>query len=124
IDHPERRFDITLHACCDDHIFVHLCRIDVDLKDPCVPCKFLCISRHTVTETGAEHDQKITLADPEIRCLGAVHSEHPGIARICPRECALAHQRICDRSIQLIHELEQFFARPRENGAAADKDKR
>ena len=58
------------------NIFINLCRIDINLQDLCIICKFLCISGNTVTETHADGNQKITFTNAIIGCLCAMHAKH------------------------------------------------
>ena len=91
-------------------IFIDLRRIDIDLKDLCIFRERLRIAGHTVAETGAQHDQKVALADAVVGRLCPVHAEHAGVARIGSGECAFPHQGIGHRRIQLIHKLPELPA--------------
>ena len=111
--------DIPGHSLGDQDILIHLRRIDIKLKDLRVARELLRIARHTVTESGADNDQQIALADPVIRRLRAMHPKHPCVKRVRSRKCALPHQGIGHRCIHLPDEGTKLLAGIREDRTAA-----
>ena len=67
------------NAVIYDNIFIDLYRININLQNLCLFCKFLWISKYTVRKTNTNCDQKITFTDTEIGRLCSVHSKHSGI---------------------------------------------
>lgn len=69
-------FYITDNRSVYYHVLIDLCRIHIDLKDFGIFCKFGYFSYHTVTETGADDDQKVTVRHTKVGSLGSVHTDH------------------------------------------------
>ena len=61
----------------DDDIFVDFRLVDIDLSDDRILCKMIDITCHTVTESGADSDQKVAVVHRLICFLLSVHSHHP-----------------------------------------------
>ncbi len=85
------------------NIFVDLRRIDIDLQNLCLLCKFRCISGHAVGKTHADRDQKIAFTDAQIGRFCSVHAQHSGIFFIRSVKRAFAHQRITYGRLYLFH---------------------
>ena len=95
-------FDISGHTRICENIFIYFCRININLQNFRMMCKFLCISSHTVTEPCTDHDQKVTLAHSKIRRFRSMHSKHSRVQLICSRKCSFSHQRIRHRRINFM----------------------
>ena len=98
-------FQIAYHRGCCTNVFIDLRIIYVNMDYLGMGCEFFRIGNHTVRESGTQRNQKITLADPVIRRLGAVHTDHAGISRIICVKGTLGHQRITYRGINQIRKL-------------------
>ena len=115
-------FNITYYPKIDHDILIHLCRINVNLKNLRIFCKCCSISGYTVTESCSCYDQKITFTYSKVRCLCSMHSEHSGISLISSRESSFPHQRICYRCIYLLCKFIKFFTCLRKNSSTTYKN--
>lgn len=75
----------------NNDILINFRWINIYLEDLRILRERLCISRHTVAEPGPNDYKKVTLADPVVGRLCAVHSQHPRIPGICSGERAFSH---------------------------------
>ena len=103
-------FYITDNRSVYYHVFIDLCRIHIDLKDFGIFCKFGYFSYHTVTETGADDDQKVTVRHTKVGSLGSVHTDHTTVELISAVKRAFSHQAVCDRSLDLVGKCTDFFS--------------
>ena len=90
-------------------VFVDLRRVYIDLKDLCILRKPGGIAGNTVTEAGACHDQKITLAHSKVGGLGSMHAEHTGVELIGSVKRTLSHQGIGNRCLDLVSQYPQLL---------------
>ena len=102
IEFSQNHLQITDDACVSVNVLVDLCRIHIDLKDLRVLCELGRVAGHTITEAGTCHDQQIALADAEVGSLGSMHTYHAGVKLIGSVKCALAHQGISNRCLDLV----------------------
>ena len=91
-------------------IFIDFSRININMYDFCICREGLRISDHAVGKAGTERYQKITLGNTEIGCLCTVHTDHACVHIIIAVKCALAHQRITYRAIQLLSKISDLLA--------------
>ncbi len=109
IDGMQNHLQIPGHTAGDQHIFIHLCFINIKLKNLCIFRKFLCISCHTVTKARAGHNQQVAFTDTVVGRLRSMHPKHAGIQWICSRERTLSHKGICHWGIHLFHKSAKFL---------------
>ena len=116
-------FNITDYPKIDHDILIHLCRININLKNLRIFCKCCSISGYTVTESCSCYDQKIAFTYAKVRCLCSMHSEHSGISLICSRKSSFSHQGICYRCIYFLCKFIKFFTCLRKNSSTTYKNK-
>ena len=105
-------------------ILVNLRRINIQLENLCVLCKFRRVAGHTVAEPGPHHNQQVGLGYAEVGGLGTVHAHHACVQLVSPVKSALSHQAVRHRRLNLMGKCPQLVGRVGQHSAAAHKDKR
>ena len=102
-------FNITYYPKIDHDILIHLCRINVNLKNLRIFCKCCSISRYTVTESCSCYDQKIAFTYPKfdafVPCIPSIPvylSSVPGKAPFPIRESVTGASTFCANSCSLL----------------------
>ena len=112
------------HMVSGYHIFVHLRRIHIQMQNLGMFRKGGDIAHHPIAESGAGHDQQITVRHTHVGHFRAVHSDHTRKIRVIAGEPAKPHEAGSNGNLQSLGKFHDLPVRPGDHGAAAHVQKR
>ena len=100
------------------------CRIDIDMHDLGIRCKFIQITGNTIVKSCSDGKKHVTFTDCHIGCIFSMHTAVADIQRMRRRNCAFAHDGCDNRDIFFLCKCLQCHIGTRNIDSATGKDQR